>query len=185
MVAGRTADRRNLREGKRRQQLVDRAPRHIDVATGAMHDLLAPAFQINDPQWSPDGKEIAIIGGIMSDFGATGGDVYLVDAQSGASRDVTDGAAVSAQSLRWNDATSLDVVAHVSGAMHLVRLDIATGRVTALTDRDESLWSWSSARGGAIVALVRSVVLRSAGGLGGPTCRAATDSPAAMRARRV
>ena len=42
-----------------------------------------PSFQINDPQWSPDGREIAIIGGIMSDFGSTGGDVYLVDAQTG------------------------------------------------------------------------------------------------------
>ena len=61
----------------------------VDVATGAMHDLLAPAFQIDDPQWSPDGNRIAIIGGIMSDFGSTGGDVYLVDAHTGESRDVT------------------------------------------------------------------------------------------------
>ncbi len=96
----------------------------IDVATGAMHELLAPPYQIDDPQWSPDGSRIAIIGGIMSDFGSTGGDVYLVDARTGESRDVTDGAAVSAQSLRWNDASSLDLVAHVSGSMHLMRLDL-------------------------------------------------------------
>jgi dipeptidyl aminopeptidase/acylaminoacyl peptidase len=128
----------------------------VDTSTGAMHDLLAPSYQIDDPRWSPDGKQIAVIGGIMSDFGSTGGDLYLVDAQSGASRDVTTGAPVSVQSLRWNDASSIDVVAHVSGSMHLMNLDIATGRLTALTDREESLWSWSSAKGGAIVALMRA-----------------------------
>jgi dipeptidyl aminopeptidase/acylaminoacyl peptidase len=131
----------------------------IDLATGAMHDLLAPPYQIDDPQWSPDGSRIAIIGGIMSDFGSTGGDVYLVDAQTGASRDLTDGAPVSVQSLRWNDASSLDLVAHVSGAMHLMRLDVSntgTTSLTTLTDRDESLWSWSSAKTGSVVALVRA-----------------------------
>ncbi len=128
----------------------------VDVRTGAMHDLLVPAYQIDDPQWSPDGKSIAIIGGIMSDFGSTGGDVYLVDAQTGSARDVTAGAPVSVQSLRWNDASSLDVVAHVSGAMHLMRLDAGSGRIEALTDRPESLWSWSSAAHGAAVALVRA-----------------------------
>ncbi|MBV9718011.1 MAG: S9 family peptidase [Candidatus Eremiobacteraeota bacterium] len=131
----------------------------VELATGAMHDLLAPSFQINDPRWSPDGSNIAIIGGIMSDFGSTGGDVYLVNAVSGASRDLTGGAPISAQSLRWNDASSLDLVAHVSGAMHLMRLSITpvgTAPLSALIARDESLPSWSSARSGAIVALVRS-----------------------------
>jgi dipeptidyl aminopeptidase/acylaminoacyl peptidase len=128
----------------------------VDVASGELHDLLAPSYQIDDPQWSPDGKQIAIVGGIMSDFGSTGGDVYLVDAQSGATRDATAQAPVSVQSLRWNDAATLDVVARVSGSMHLMQLDVATGRLTALTQREESLLSWSSARHGAIVALVRA-----------------------------
>lgn len=128
----------------------------VDAATGAMHDLLAPPYQINDPRWSPDGKQIAIIGGIMSDFGSTGGDVYLVDATSGAARDVTAAAPVSVQSLRWNDPSSIDLVAHVSGSMHLMNLQVSTGRLSPLTSREESLWSWSSAKGGAIVALVRA-----------------------------
>ncbi|MBV8530510.1 MAG: S9 family peptidase [Candidatus Eremiobacteraeota bacterium] len=128
----------------------------IDVISGAIRDVVVPPYQINDPQWSPDGKKIAMIGGIMSDFGSTGGDVYLVDAQKGTARDVTAGAAFSVQSLRWNDSAALDVVAHVSGSMHLMRVSLATGATTALTDREESLWSWSSARAGAVVALVRA-----------------------------
>ncbi len=128
----------------------------VDVATGEMHELLNPPYQIDDPQWSPDGKQIAIIGGIMSDFGSTGGDVYLVDAASGAARDLTAGAPMSVQSLRWNGAASLDAIAHVSGAMHLVRIAAGDGRAFALTQRDESLWSWSSADHGQLVALVRA-----------------------------
>ncbi|MGA8797384.1 MAG: hypothetical protein WB526_10035, partial [Candidatus Cybelea sp.] len=85
----------------------------VDVATATMRDLFAPAFQLNDPQWSPDGTRIAAIGGIMSDFGSTGGDLYLVDANTGQARDATPGAPISVQSLRWNDASSLDLVAHV------------------------------------------------------------------------
>ena len=128
----------------------------VDVRTGQMRDLLAPWYQIDDPRWSPDGTRIAIIGGIMSDFGATGGDLYLVDARSGETRDLTASAPISVHSLRWNDAASLDVVAHVAGAMRLMRVNAASGHLDALTDRAESLWSWSSARSGQIVALVRA-----------------------------
>jgi dipeptidyl aminopeptidase/acylaminoacyl peptidase len=128
----------------------------IDADSGAMRDLLAPPYQINDPRWSPDGRQIAVIGGLMSDFGSTGGDVYTVDAQTGATRNLTAGATLSAQSLRWNDAASLDLVAHVKGALHLVKLDVATGGTTPLTDRDEAIWSWSSAQHGSRLALVRA-----------------------------
>jgi dipeptidyl aminopeptidase/acylaminoacyl peptidase len=128
----------------------------VDAASGSMHDLLAPPFQINNPQWSPDGTQIALIGGIMSDFGSTGGDVYLVDARTGASRNLTAGAPFSVQSLRWNDAASLDCLAHVLGSMHLLRIAASDGTSTTLLDEPESLWSWSNARQGSVVALVRA-----------------------------
>ncbi|HEV3091638.1 MAG TPA: S9 family peptidase [Candidatus Cybelea sp.] len=128
----------------------------VDVAGGAMHDLFAPAFQLDDPQWSPDGSQIAVIGGVMSDFGSTGGDLYLVNPSTGAARDATPNAAFSVESLRWNDAASVDLVAHVSGSMALMRLDVASGQTSQVVPpRAESLWSWSSAKGGSVVALMR------------------------------
>ena len=42
---------------------------------GPLHGL-----QVAVPRWSPDGKRIAFIGGLMSDQGSTGGDLYVVDA---------------------------------------------------------------------------------------------------------
>jgi len=39
---------------------------------------LQTALQINFPAWSPDGKSIAFIEGLMSDFGSVGGDIFLM-----------------------------------------------------------------------------------------------------------
>ncbi len=44
--------------------------------TGPLHGL-----QIAVPRWSPNGKQIAFIGGLMSDQGSTGGDVFLADTE--------------------------------------------------------------------------------------------------------
>jgi dipeptidyl aminopeptidase/acylaminoacyl peptidase len=54
-------------------------------------EVLAPAdisgplhgLQIAVPRWSPDGKSIAFIGGLMSDQGVVGGDVWLIDSACG------------------------------------------------------------------------------------------------------
>ena len=43
-----------------------------------------PSFRSPIPRWSPDGKQIAFIGGIMSDEGSVGGDIFAVPATGGA-----------------------------------------------------------------------------------------------------
>lgn len=54
---------------------------------GPLHDL-----QIAVPRWAPDGKKIAFIGGLMSDQGSTGGDVWVVNAEGkGEPVDITPG----------------------------------------------------------------------------------------------
>jgi dipeptidyl aminopeptidase/acylaminoacyl peptidase len=54
---------------------------------GPLHGL-----QIAVPRWSPDGKRIALIGGLMSDQGSTGGDIWVVDADGkSAPTDITPG----------------------------------------------------------------------------------------------
>ncbi len=44
-----------------------------DTTHSALHNL-----QIAVPRWSPDGRRIAFIGGLMSDQGSTGGDVWTI-----------------------------------------------------------------------------------------------------------
>ncbi len=73
----------------------------IDAATGAARAIAKPTMQIAQPSWSPDGKLIAFIGGLMSDQGSTGGDLYTVPATGGTARDVTPNIKVSLNSFRW------------------------------------------------------------------------------------
>jgi dipeptidyl aminopeptidase/acylaminoacyl peptidase len=57
---------------------------NTQTVAGSLHGL-----QIAVPRYSSDGKKIAFIGGLMSDQGSTGGDVWVVDAKGGVPVDVT------------------------------------------------------------------------------------------------
>ncbi len=127
-----------------------------DTQSKRMHELYKPPAQINDPQWSPDGKRIALIGGVMSDFGSVGGDVYLIDAASGQARNVTPGMRLSAASLRWVDNTHLYMAAHDQGTLELYNLNTANGSIAALTSGSDAIRSWDAVQHGARVALVRT-----------------------------
>ncbi len=70
----------------------------------------SPQQQLADPRVAPDGTTVAFIGGIMSDFGSTGGDVFTLrlDHPGVSARDITPGYPASATSLVWGcDANTL------------------------------------------------------------------------------
>ncbi len=73
----------------------------IDAQTGAVRQIAKPATQLNYPRVSPDGKTVAYIGGLMSDFGSVGGDVWTVPFDGGSPTNITDGAKATATSLDW------------------------------------------------------------------------------------
>ena len=57
--------------------------------------------QITVPRVSRDGRSVAFIAGLMSDFGSIGGDVYTVSPDGGKALNVTPGIKASATSLTW------------------------------------------------------------------------------------
>jgi dipeptidyl aminopeptidase/acylaminoacyl peptidase len=73
----------------------------IDIASGETNFIYKPPLQIAEPRWSPDGKAIAFIGGIMSDEGNTGGDIYTIPASGGEARHLTPGIKASPATLTW------------------------------------------------------------------------------------
>lgn len=80
---------------------------HFDPKTATARELYKPASiqqQIASPQVSRDGKLLAFVGGIMSDFGSTGGDIYVyrLDDTSGRAIDVTPNIPASATALAWD-----------------------------------------------------------------------------------
>ena len=81
---------------------------------GPLHGL-----QIALPRWSPDGSQIAVIGGLMSDQGSTGGDIYLVPARGGGVVNVTPGIGISPSWLTWTGNQTLLVSSIAAGATRL------------------------------------------------------------------
>ena len=95
--------------------------------SGPLHRL-----QIAVPRWSPDGKTIAFIGGLMSDQGATGGDVWIVSSTGGQPRNLTPGRQTSAQWLTW-DGNSAIFVSEISGGYsQLVSLHVPATAVDSV-----------------------------------------------------
>jgi dipeptidyl aminopeptidase/acylaminoacyl peptidase len=74
---------------------------HVDAASGKLRIVAAPKMQMNKPHVSPDGATVAFIGGLMSDFGSVGGDVYTVPLAGGEPVDVTPGYAGSFNGIAW------------------------------------------------------------------------------------
>jgi dipeptidyl aminopeptidase/acylaminoacyl peptidase len=98
----------------------------IDAKTGDVRTIAAPGVQANFPRVSPDGRTVAFIGGLMSDFGSVGGDVWTVPVTGGAARNVTPGYKGSFTSLVW-DARGLRGTALRSDQAVIVEIDPAKG----------------------------------------------------------
>ena len=81
---------------------------------GPLHGL-----QIALPRWSPDGSRIALIGGLMSDQGATAGDVYVLRADGGEPVDVTPDITISPSWLTWTGNHALLVSSIAGGSTQL------------------------------------------------------------------
>ena len=91
-------------------------------------------LQIAVPRWSPDGKRIAFIGGLMSDQGVTGGDVWMISATGGAPRDLTPGRRATPAWITWEDDDHVFVNEIAGGGCRLVRLTLHGGQeVSSLT----------------------------------------------------
>ena len=116
---------------------------HIDAASGALRVVAAPAMQMNLPQVAPDGLSVAFIGGLMSDFGSVGGDVYTVPLAGGEPRNITPGFAGSFNGLAWRGRDLL-ATALVGADLAALALDPAGGPARTLWSAPVS----SSASGG-------------------------------------
>lgn len=73
----------------------------IDATTGAVRTIAKPATQVNFPRVSPDGKTVAFIGGLMSDFGSVGGDVWTVPFAGGAPTNLMADSKLTVTSISW------------------------------------------------------------------------------------
>jgi dipeptidyl aminopeptidase/acylaminoacyl peptidase len=106
--------------------------------SGSLHNL-----QIAVPRWSPDSSQIAFIGGLMSDEGSNGGDIYLVPSTGGKPKDITPGRAATVSFLSWISPDMLGFTEHVGGNTHLAAINLDSGDDVSGVNATfpESIWA--------------------------------------------
>jgi dipeptidyl aminopeptidase/acylaminoacyl peptidase len=132
----------------------------LTLESGANKAILKPDMQIAVPRWSPDGSTIAFIGGLMSDEGVTGGDVFTVPAAGGKPVNRTPNLDASASWLAWQTTKQLLFTEHIGGGSGIARVDV-DGSVKRLWKADETItaeggsFAVSASRDRQTLALIR------------------------------
>jgi len=154
----------------------------VDGVSGRTKSIWKPPLQIGCPRWSPDGREIAVIHGIMSDEGLTGGDIWTVPAAGGTPKNRTDGMKASASALVWQSNGGILFTEYVDGDEGVAVLD-PSGAIRTLWRGPAVLSKFSATKQGLASAAVRSSFLQApevvAGPIGGWT--AFTNANAGIR----
>ena len=102
---------------------------------GTSRELYAPPQQIASPRVSADGRSVAFIGGLMSDFGSTGGDVFVVPTAGGDAKDLTASEPLSATLLLWNGRSDAVTYVALAGDQTQIRT------VALAAPNGQTLWS--------------------------------------------
>src|SRR5439155_16905190 len=96
--------------------------------------------QMAVPRWAPDGKSIIFIGGIMSDEGSTGGEIYQVPAGGGTPRSLTPELKSSASHLTLpKESQQIYFIERHDGGSAIFQLGPANGRTELLLQGDEAI----------------------------------------------
>jgi dipeptidyl aminopeptidase/acylaminoacyl peptidase len=134
----------------------------VSASTGDARPILQPHMQIAAPRWSPDGKTITFIGGLMSDEGANGGDIFTVAAAGGKAVDHTVGQKASPSWLAWLPSSRTILFAeNIDGEAGIGTLNLDGNEVKMLWTGPETISAGgitpglSIARDGQSCALVR------------------------------
>jgi len=134
-----------------------------EMHEGEMHEIYAPRWQMEDPHVSPDGKNVAIIEGLMSDAGVTGGDIVVVPINGGTARNISPNLKASASSLAWVSPDRILFSENVDGNSGFGSVNVTGGEAQTLWTGEEaaaaSSEGWgpggSFSRDGAVTAVVR------------------------------
>jgi dipeptidyl aminopeptidase/acylaminoacyl peptidase len=138
----------------------------VDGGSGQVREIYKPKWQIADPRVSPDGKSVALIEGLMSDEGLTGGDVQLIPIAGGAAKNLTPGIKASPSSIAWIGGDRIAVIANVDGNTGYAVIGTAglpdssafkgwTGQELVSTATDAYALGASLSRDGSVSAVIR------------------------------
>ena len=128
--------------------------------TGSL-SIYKPALQVALPRWSPDGKSIAFIEGLMSDEGFYGGDLFTIPANGGTATNLTQERKTSVSSLFWLAPDRILFTEYTGGGSAISELSVANESVHTIWKGSEGVHAFGNfpnfalSRDGKIAAAVR------------------------------
>ena len=111
----------------------------LDATTGLMNSIYKPQLQIARPAWSPDGKTIAFVEGLMSDEPSVGGDVFTIPASGGKPTNLTPDRKASASQLTWTTDGKLLVTEYLDAESSVSIIDPADSKLFNIWRGSESV----------------------------------------------
>ena len=134
----------------------------IEIATGNASSIYKPWFQVAVPRWSPNGKSIAFIEGLMSDEGFHGGDLFTMSVDG---RDVTNRTSsrkASVNSFFWQGPSRILVVEYIGGGSGISELSLTNNSAQTIWKGSEGIHAFGNfpdfalSKDGDVSAVVRS-----------------------------
>jgi dipeptidyl aminopeptidase/acylaminoacyl peptidase len=116
----------------------------IDIAKGNATSIYKPSLQVAVPRWSPNGKSIAFIEGLMSDEGFHGGDLFTISASGGDARDRTSGRKSSVSSLFWLTPDRILFTEYIGGGGAISELTLADNSVRTIWKGEEAFHAFGN-----------------------------------------
>jgi len=116
----------------------------INSAKGNATSIYKPWFQVAVPRWSPDGKSIAFIEGLMSDEGFHGGDLFIMSADG---RDVTNRTSsrkASVNSFFWQTPDRILLVEYIGGGSAISELNLADDSIRTVWKGQEGIHAFGN-----------------------------------------
>ena len=113
----------------------------IDSRSGQLESLYQPPSgqQLAVPRWSPDGKQVAFLAGLMSDEGFLGGEIYVVPSAGGSPRNVTPDRHSSPSGFSWQGNEKLFFTESLDGGGAISEVELATGQMKTLWQGDQPI----------------------------------------------
>src|SRR5438046_5506849 len=116
----------------------------IDIAKGNATSIYKPSLQLAVPRWSPDGKSVAFIEGLMSDEGFHGGDLFTISVNGRDLLNRTRGHKGSVSSLFWQTPDRILLTETIGGGSAISELTLADNHLRTIWKGAEGIHAFGN-----------------------------------------